>query len=117
MRNTKTILLLVVLAGAIACNPKPSETAGQTAARAERHYKIQGKVVGVDKQSKMLNLDGEAVPGFMDAMTMPYRVKPESELDKLHPGEEITADLMVEGDRAWLENVRVIGGSPPGSSH
>jgi protein SCO1/2 len=64
----------------------------------------------------MLNLDSEAIPGYMDAMTMPYSVRPESELDQLHPGDAITADLTVEDDHTWLENIRVVGPSPPGSS-
>jgi len=57
----------------------------------------------------MLNVDGEAIPGFMSAMTMPYNVKPESELDKLTPGESITADIVVQDDDSWLENITVSG--------
>jgi len=47
----------------------------------------------------------------MDAMTMPYVVKPESELDKLKPGEPITADLIVQDESAWLENIVIA--NPP----
>jgi Cu/Ag efflux protein CusF len=47
----------------------------------------------------------------MGAMTMPYQVKPASELDKLAPGDAITADVVVQDDNSWLENVAVTGHS------
>ena len=40
-------------------------------------------------------LDHEAIPGFMDAMTMPYKLKDASILSELHPGDVITADVLV----------------------
>ena len=101
-----------------ACNKSSSQNTNQNAdqptvvvppqvfPRAKR-YHLKGKVVSVDKQSKMLNVDGEAIPNFMDAMTMPYEVKPESELDKLSPGDSITADVVLENEKAWLENIAV----------
>jgi hypothetical protein len=48
-------------------------------------------------------------------MIMPYLVKPAGELDKLSPGDLVTADIVVEGDDSWLENVVVTGHSsaPP----
>jgi protein SCO1/2 len=55
----------------------------------------------------MVNVDSEAIPGFMDAMTMPYQVRPESELDRLAPGDQITADVVIEVDNGWLENIVV----------
>lgn len=79
-----------------------------------KHYQLKGKVVSIDKRGKMLNVDSEAMPGFMDAMTMPYQVKPESQLDKLHPGDAITADLIVQDDGAWLQNITVTGHSSTG---
>ena len=94
----------------IACNNAPNRPATQPAQSANR-YHLKGKVVSVDKQAHMLNVDGEAIPGFMRAMTMPYNVKPESELDKLAPGESITADVVVQGDDSWLENITVTGQS------
>jgi len=113
MRNLALaeIMLLVVALGAISCNQRPSGEARPAAA--QKHYQVKGKVVSVDKKSRMVDVDGEAIPGYMDAMTMPYSVKPESELDRLHPGDAITADLTVEDDRAWLENIRVAN-PPPG---
>jgi protein SCO1/2 len=112
----KKISLLLVCAACLlsfACNNSSQPTVKVASPVTQtKHYQLKGKVVSIDKQGKMLNVDSEAIPGFMDAMTMPYQVKPESELDKLRPGDAITADLTVQDQNAWLENVAVIGHSP-----
>lgn len=95
-----------------ACNkssPQPAVTTPPQVTTNAKHYALKGKVVSIDKRAKMANIDAEAVPGFMDAMTMPYPVKPESELDKLQPGDLITGDIVVQNDDSWLENVVVSG--------
>ena len=109
--------LWVLAMGLTACKSSNQPTVVVPAqGTSAKHYHLKGRVVSADKQGKMLNVDSEAIPGFMDAMTMPYKVKPESELDKLHPGDAITADLLVQDENAWLENVEVTGHpSPPNS--
>ena len=37
------------------------------------------------------------IPGFMDAMTMPYKVKDANVLQDLHPGDHMTGVLLVGG--------------------
>ncbi len=63
-------------------------------------------------------LDAEAVPGFMDAMTMAYKLKDPSVASELHPGDRITANLLVtksaDGfDDALLDNIVVIAQAKP----
>ncbi len=113
--KTEILFLLIALLGlsTVACNKNPAETASQSPSK---HYHLKGKVVSIDKQGKMLNVDSETIPGFMDAMTMPYKIKPESGLDKLHPGDAITADLIVQDENAWLENITVTGHTAAPSS-
>jgi protein SCO1 len=106
---TIPIAVALLLSCLAACNSSNQPTVVQPTpvTGAAKRYHLTGKVVAVDKQTHMLNVDGEAIPGFMSAMTMPYNVKPESQLDKLSPGDSITADVVLEGDNAWLENIAV----------
>jgi len=107
MKNSKALTYIcVAIALSTSCN-KPAQHGSIQAKR----YHLKGKVVSVDKQSKMANVDSDTIPGYMDAMTMPYTVKPESDLDKLKPGEPITADLIVQDESAWLENIVIA--NPP----
>ncbi|MGD0731866.1 MAG: SCO family protein [Terracidiphilus sp.] len=61
-------------------------------------YKLRGKVVATDSAKGEVTLNHEAIPGFMDAMTMPYKLKDASVLGELHPGDVITADVLVSQD-------------------
>jgi protein SCO1/2 len=58
-------------------------------------YKLRGKVVSENPATGEVTLNHEAIPGFMDAMTMPYKLKDPSILSELHPGDVMTADLLV----------------------
>lgn len=58
-------------------------------------YHLRGKVVSTDAATGEVTLNHEAIPGFMEAMTMPYKMKDASVLSELHPGDVLTADLLV----------------------
>jgi len=49
----------------------------------------------------------------MDPMAMPYTIKPAATLDQLQPGDTVTADVVVEPDKYWLENVQITAHSQP----
>ena len=79
-------------------------------------YKLRGKVVSTNPSTSEVTLDHEAIPGFMDAMTMPYKLKDANILSELHPGDVITADLLVsQGDDAdvVLDHIVVVGQGKP----
>jgi protein SCO1 len=91
------IALLVFTLTLAGCSSK-SKQAG-------RRYHLKGKVVSVNQDSGSVVVDAEAMPGFMDAMAMPYPVGERGELAKLGPGDEITADVVVTDDGDHLENI------------
>ncbi len=66
------------------------------AAAATKTFHIRGKVIATDPSTGQISLDGEAVPGFMEAMIMPYKLANPSILSELHPGDRITADLLAD---------------------
>lgn len=95
-----------------ACNrgkSQPEHTASQSAKR----YALKGKVMSVDKSTGAANISNEPIAGFMDSMVMSYTFKPPALLDQLQPGDSITADVVVDSDKYWLENVKVTGHSQP----
>lgn len=79
------------------CNSKPSSSATNTTASAGelKTFTIKGRIVSVDAAKSSVLLDHEAVPGFMEAMTMSYKLHDPSVLSELHPGDRITAKLLV----------------------
>src|SRR5271165_6724242 len=110
----KYCLILICLISSMACNKPAPPAASPTAAQpGVKRYHLTGRVVSTDKRGSSVMIDGEAIPDFMDAMTTPYTVKDLTLLDKLTPGDKITADVVVQGDDSWIENVVVIGHTAP----
>ncbi len=73
-----------------------------------KRYKLTGRVVSIDKATHSINVDGDEVPGFMAAMTMPYQVKDAGILDKVAPGDRIKAEIVAGSDGAYLENIVLV---------
>jgi protein SCO1 len=103
-RHFLFLALGAILAFSPACNRSQSSA---------KRYSLKGKVISVDKNAGTANIDNEPVAGFMDKMIMPYKIKPVSALDQLQPGDSITADVVVDSDKYWLENVKVTAHSKP----
>jgi protein SCO1/2 len=99
-------LTLITFSGS--CNREKSQASSST-----KRCAFKGKVVSVDKNAGTANVDNEPVAGFMDPMVMPYSMKPASVLDQVQPGDSITAEVVVEPEKYWLENVKVTGHSQP----
>ena len=93
------LLAAVIALGAAGCKKKEQEQV--------RRYHLKGKVVSVDLQQGYAVINHENIPGFMDAMTMPYPVRDTHLLQGLGAGDEITADVVVSSDGAYLENIVV----------
>ena len=101
----------VLLAGACA---RREESAASSSAR---HYPISGVVRGVDRAKREITLAHGRVEGLMDAMTMPFPVRiAESELAALSAGDQVSATLVMDGGRFWLESVRREGKESAGTS-
>jgi protein SCO1/2 len=92
--------LMLVAALAAGCkqssnNAPAANEAGASAAGELKTFPIRGKVISVDAVKGSIVLSHQAVPGFMDAMTMAYKLKDPGIASELHPGDLITAKLLV----------------------
>jgi protein SCO1/2 len=72
-----------------------------------KRYHLVGKIVSIDKDQASIMVDGQEIVGFMAAMTMPYSVRDSKLLTPLAPGDEITADVIIDDQGAYLENIVV----------
>jgi len=102
----------VVLAG---CHSRQNDSASSSA-QDFKVYKLRGKVVSTDAAKGAVTLNHEAIAGFMDAMTMPYRLKDAAILGELHPGDVITADVLVSRDPnadVLLDHIVVVAQAKP----
>jgi len=111
--TTLGTIFLACLSLLAACGPSRNAKLGDTEAKVTttakdtgaKRYHLTGRVVSIDKAAQSINVDGDEIPGFMAAMTMPYQVKDAAVLEKLSPGDQIKADIVVGNEGAYLENI------------
>jgi protein SCO1/2 len=100
--RTGFLLLLLLTAGA--CS--------RGASGDRREYTLQGQVLSVQADQKQAVIRHEEIKGFMPAMTMPYDVQDSKEYAGVAPGDLVTATLVVEPTRAYLQQVKKVGTAP-----
>jgi Cu/Ag efflux protein CusF len=111
LRHVRALICLSTLLACAACN-RGASSASHTQGGTKR-YSLKGKVISVSKQAGNASIYNDPIPGFMDPMAMPYTIKPAATLDQLQPGDSITAEVVVEPDKYWLENVQVTAHAQP----
>jgi len=109
------------LAGCGASKPPVQPASGP------QRYHLTGRVVSVETAKQQVTVDAEDIPGFMMAMTMGYAVKDPNLLTPLSAEDQIKADVVVNGNDVYLENIAVTkkaaqpkapaaNGAPPASA-
>ncbi len=116
MRNWIFLLLFsAFLAGCqepappAATEPAAAPATSEAAPPETTEFTLKGQVVSVDAAQKSATINHEKIEGFMEAMTMPYPVPEDGDLQKLKPGETITAKVSYirAESKYWLTNVEV----------
>ncbi|HEV2801395.1 MAG TPA: SCO family protein [Pyrinomonadaceae bacterium] len=100
--KSRRALLLALLAAAACvalagCSSTPDESNA-------RRYELRGKIVSFNKAQQQVVIQHEEVPGFMEAMTMPFTLREDSAYDVMRAGDRIQATLVVDDERTRLEN-------------
>ena len=93
-----------LLALALGCTGGPSPAATR--------YPLTGQLLAVQLDTGQVLVKHEAVPGYMDAMTMPFQVADRTTIRDRRPGDLIGATLVVDAGRSHLEDVQWRGRAP-----
>ena len=103
MKQRKALaFVVIVLTLVAACGPRRSAN--------EKRYPLKGKVVSVNKAERTATIAHEDVPGYMPGMTMPFKIKNEADLEMLKPGDQVTAQLVVDDLSSWIEISAIVEG-------
>lgn len=95
------VLALAVIACSDSSKQKPLDERG------EKLYTMKGKILARDAGDNTIQLDHEAIPGFMEAMTMDYSVRG-AKVAQLPPnGSRVEAKLHVTNNAYWVTDVKV----------
>jgi len=91
------IFILITLC--LSCRPAPREVI----------YDLHGQVISIYSVKNEITIKHEEIPGFMPAMTMPFKVKDVTLLVGRMPGDLIEAKLVVTEKEAYLTDLEKIG--------
>lgn len=94
-KGTIAVLLMICVCMVASCRRSGSE----------QRYDLKGKVLVVEPDKHLVTVSHEDIKGYMPAMTMPFTVRSESDLQILAPDDEITATLVIDGSHSWLEDL------------
>ena len=95
---TRILILLTLAMALIACGPKVEE----------KRYPMTGEIKALDPNEKTALIDAGKIGDWMEAMKMEYKVKPDSEFQKLHVGDHINATVVVRDPTYYVTDVTVV---------
>ena len=94
---TETLLLATLFLGS-------TPLVGYTA-DAARTFQVKGTIEEVQAENKRIVVRHEAISNYMDAMTMPFKVREVKELSALQKGDVISFRLHVSDSESWIDEV------------
>jgi Cu/Ag efflux protein CusF len=111
--QTRRIFLNAVIAAVVSFTAGlagcgSSSKISQQPAGGPQRYHLAGRVVSVETAKQQVVVDADDIPGFMMAMTMGYAVKNPNLLAPLSREDKIKADVVVNGNDVYLENIVVV---------
>lgn len=94
MRLATLPLLLLALSG---CRKEPPPT--------RTVYTVQGVVKDIRAGQRQVVIQHDAIPNFMDSMTMPFAVKNVNVLSGIRAGDKVHFQLVIQGEEAFIESI------------
>ena len=76
-------------------------------ALAAQQYAASGMVLEVDRGHKTFLVSCQSIPGFMNAMTMPFEVQDTKELEEITPGTMVDFTLVINNGSSYAEHIHV----------
>ena len=73
-----------------------------------KRYPMEGDIKALDASSKTATIAAGKIGDWMDAMTMDYPVKPDSEFKKLKLDDHIKATVVVEDVKYYVTDITVV---------
>jgi len=70
-------------------------------------YQVTALILTTDKSHRTFVASSSEIPGYMNAMVMPFQVRDPKVIANLKPGMFVDFTLVVDKDHSWVEKLRV----------
>ena len=89
---------------------------GMLAGCSETRHEVTGLVLKVDVPARTLTVSHDPIPGFMDAMVMPFTVAGTDQLEGVRPGDRVAFRLTVRSDSSTIDRLHILSAAPAEAS-
>ncbi len=101
--HPRLLLCLLLPLLLVACHPSPPSS------QSVHSFAAQGVIEHIALDRRQVTIHHDTIPGYMIEMTMDFPVDDPNELTGFVPGDKVTFTLLVDQDRAWVNNLHRIG--------
>ena len=77
------------------------------------YHHLKGQVVALEPASSLITIAHEKIPGFMEAMTMPFSIKDSALFRGVEEGDSVRGVIAVRKPEIWLDSLTVVWKMPP----
>jgi len=92
----KSIILFLLLIFLLGCHNK-------------KKYQVNGTILGIRYESQEFLIHHDEIPGFMMAMTMPFKLADSLDINRFRVGDSIKFRLEMEDEIAFATNFQLLG--------
>jgi protein SCO1/2 len=96
---------------------KAGENAVATPPASTRQFEVKGVVKKIEPETGRVFIKHEAIPNFMDAMTMPFTVKDRANLAAFQPGDFVSFKLSVSAEQSWISDIVKLSSAVPDNAN
>src|SRR6185437_3513694 len=102
MRRWVPVITAIFLGIAVPARAESGEAAART-------FSGRGVILEIKPDTAQVVIRHDAIAGYMDGMTMPFKVKDRAPLTELKRGDQVTFRLHVTADESWVDHFQKIG--------
>ena len=102
MRCCGLLLLSFILVAVPSCQTREAKDSVKI-------FDVRGVVREIKDAGQVAVIRHEQIPGYMDAMSMPFKTRDPRVLSGIQAGDEVSFRLLVTEEQSWIENVRKTG--------
>lgn len=106
------VFLLAMISAVAGCGGGGESSRGVSGGEAGiRDYAVTGMVREVKMDGRTVVVRHEKIPGYMEAMTMPFEVREPKELAGVGAGDKVMFRMRVTEKEGWIDRVQVLAKS------
>ena len=106
------LLIFVLALWAAMHSPALLAQTNNAASPEPKTFAVTGTIKEIKADGKTVIVRHEKIPGYMEAMTMPFEVHGTNELSGLKAGDQISFRLTVTDSDSWIDQIKKTGTAP-----